>query len=104
MVNAKPNVLDHRRYVQEKLSTQIQRLLDVELPTYKGNTVREELSSANQKTVDRFYAVIERLTKENEKISAEVIKIIAEAGKLFAGTRKLNLESDNLATLCFATT
>ena len=58
MVNAKPNVLDRRRYVQERLSTQIQRLQDVEIPTDNGNAVREELSFSNQKAVDRFYAVI----------------------------------------------
>lgn len=97
-------MLDHRRYIQEKLSTQNQRMLDVELPTDNGNTVREELSSLTQKAVDRVNAVIDKTTMANEKISEEVTKILAEAGKLFARKRKLNLGSNNLTTLCFATT
>ena len=92
-----PNALKHRRAIQEKLYRQIQQLLDVPLPTERGQTVRDELSSIGKKALARMNAVIERPSKENEKISAEVTKILAEAEKLYAETRKLNEEADGLA-------
>lgn len=91
-----PNALKHRRSLQEKLYKHMEQLLDVELPTSNGHTVREELGSIATKSLDHIKAVLDGPVKNNEKISAEVTKILAEAEKLYAETRKLNVETDTL--------
>ena len=85
-VIAGPQALAHRRSLQEKIYKQMEQLLDVELPSTKGNTVRDEIGSIAIKALDRVKAVIDRPALENEKISAEVAKILAEAEKLYAET------------------
>ena len=86
----------HRRSLQEKIYNQMEKLLEVELPTSDGHTVRDELGGTATKALGRIKAVLDTPTKQNEKISAEVAKILAEAEKLYAETRKLNVETDTL--------
>lgn len=91
-----PNAVKHRRSLQEKLVMQMERLLDVELPSSEGQTVRDELGTIATKSLAHIKAVLDGPVKTNEKITAEVSMILAEAEKLYAETRKLNAETDNL--------
>ena len=91
-----PNAVKHRRSLQEKLVVQMERLLDVELPSSEGQTVRDELGTIATKSLAHIKAVLDGPVKTNEKITAEVSMILAEAEKLYAETRKLNAETDNL--------
>jgi len=95
-VHAGPKALAHRRSLQEKIYKQMEKLLEVELPTADGHTVRDELGSIATKALGRIKAVLDTPAKKNEKISAEVAKILAEAEKLYAETRKLHVETDTL--------
>lgn len=91
-----PKALAHRRSLQEKIYAQMEQLLDVELPTSGGHTIRDELGGIATKALGRIKAVLDTPAKQNEKISAEVAKILAEAEKLYAETRKLHVETDTL--------
>lgn len=95
-VLAGPKAVAHRRSLQEKIYKQMEQLLEVELPTSDGHTVRDELGGIATRALGRIKAVLDTPAKQNEKISAEVAKIIAEAEKLYAETRKLNVETDTL--------
>ncbi len=90
------NAHKHRRSLQEKIFKQMERLLDVELPSSEGQTIRDELGAIATKSLEHIKAVLDGPAKNNEKISAEVSKILAEAEKLYAETRKLNVETDTL--------
>lgn len=90
------NTLIHRRALQEKIYKQTEKLLDVELPTSDGSTVRDELGTIATKALGRIKAVLDAPARNNERITAEVTKILAEAEKLYAETRKLNMETDTL--------
>lgn len=92
-----PKALEQRRSLQEKIFKQMKALLDAELPTHPGTTLREELGSIATNALGHMKAVLDKPGKQNEKISAEVTKILAEAEKIFAETRKIHMEADTIA-------
>lgn len=91
-----PKAIEHRRSLQRKIYQQMEQLLELELPTSDGITVRDELGGIASKALGRIKAVLDAPAKQNEKISAEVAKILAEAEKLYAETRKLHIEANTL--------
>lgn len=74
----------------------MEQLLELELPTSEGHTVRDELGSISTTALGNIKAVLDAPAKQNEKITAEVTKILAEAEKLYAEARKVHIETDTL--------
>ncbi len=91
-----PKASKYRRALLEKIYKQMMQVLDTELPTTSGHTVREELSAIATKALGNIKAVIDKPALANEKVSAEVSKILAEAEKFYAEARKINVETDTL--------
>lgn len=91
-----PKAAEYRRSLLEKIYKQMEQVLDAELPTSSGATVRQELSGIATQALGNIKAILDRPGLENEKVTAEVSKILAEAEKLYAEARKIQVETDSI--------